>query len=90
MSTDEDLRLPRTATDAGFNPGVGQPPPDAMSVQQLMVYLTHHNQIMHNMMAMLQHDRRKIKAERLANVRLDERNFRTVPKFNNLRSGWRE
>ena len=23
MSTDEDLRPPQTATDAGFNPGVG-------------------------------------------------------------------
>ena len=41
-------------------------------------------------MTMMQHDRPEIKAERLANVRLDERNFRTVPKFNNLRSGWRE
>ena len=90
MSTDEDLRPPQTATDAGLNLGVGQPPADAMSVQQLMVYLTHQNQIMQNMMAMFQHDRPEIKAERLANVRLGERNFRTVPESNYLRSGWRE
>ena len=47
---------------------------------------------MQNMMAMFQHDRPEIKAERshLANVRLYERNFRTVYEFNNLRSGWKE
>ena len=42
------------------------------------------------MMQMMQHDRPENKTEKLANVRLDERNFRNVPKYNNLRSGWKE
>ena len=42
------------------------------------------------MMQMMHHDRPEAKAEKMANVRLDERNFRNVIKFNNLRSSWKE
>ena len=92
MSADDDLRPPQPTTAAGLNLGNGQGSAEAMTIQQLMVYLTHQNQVMTNMMAMLQHDRPEVKAEKnhLANVKLDERNFRSVSKFNNLRSGWRE
>ena len=41
-------------------------------------------------MQMMHHDRPEARGERLANVRMDERNFRSVPKYNNLRSGWKE
>jgi len=48
---------------------------------------------MENMMQMMQHDRRdgqNAKGDRLANVRLEEKHFRNVQKFNNLRSSWKE
>ena len=92
MSSDEELREPpQPATAAGLDPGGGQPSAEAMTIQQLMVYLTHQNQAMAKMMAMLQHDRPEPKEKNhLANVKLDERNFRSVSKFNNTRSGWRE
>ena len=58
MSSDETLREPpQPATAAGLDPGGGQPSAEAMTMQQLMVYLTHQNQVMANMMAMCQHDR---------------------------------
>ena len=42
------------------------------------------------MMQMMHHDRPEAKAEKMANVRLYERNFCNVLKFNNLRSSWKE
>ena len=60
-----------------------------MSIAQMMAYLTQQSQMMANMMQMWQLDRPQAK-DRLANVRLDERNFRTVGKFNNRRDGWEE
>ena len=92
MSSDEELRKPpQPATAAGLDPGCGRPSAEAMTIQQLMVYLAHQNQVMANMMAMFQHDRPEPKTEKnhLANVKLDERNFLSVSKFNNTRSGWR-
>lgn len=86
---DEDFSPPRNA-DGGFHPTVGQPEAEAPSVHQLLLYLAQLNLTMQNMMAMMHRDRPQIKAERLANVRLDERNFRTALKYNNLRSGWKE
>ena len=62
-----------------------------MTIQQLMGFLAQQNQIMVNMMAMMQHDRPEPKSrDHFANVKLDERNFRSLSKFNNSRSGWRE
>ena len=56
-----------------------------------MVFLTQQNQVMVNMTNMMQHDRRVPKAkDHLANVKLNERNFRSPSKFNTARSGWRE
>ena len=84
-STDEDLSPPRNA-DGGLHPTVDQPEQAATSVAQLLLYFTQQNQRMENLMTMMQHDRPEVKAERLANVRLDERNFRNVPKYSNLRN----
>ena len=89
MSTDEDLSPIRNA-DGGLHPTVGEPDQAAPSIAPLLLYVTQQNQRMEHLMTMMQYDRPEVKAERLANVRLDERNFRTVPKYNNLRSGWRE
>ena len=88
MSTDDDLS-PTRNTDGGLNPAVGGPEA-APSVAQLLMFLHQQNARMENMMQMMQHDRPENKTEKLANVRLDERNFRNVPKYNNLRSGWKE
>ena len=55
----------------------------------MMAYLTQQSQMMANMMQMWQLDRPQTK-DRLANVRLDEVNFRSVGKFNNRRDGWKE
>ena len=60
-----------------------------MSIAQMMTYITQQSQMMANMMQMWQLDRPETK-EHLANVRPDERNFRTVGKFNNRREGWKE
>lgn len=43
------------------------------------MFLHQQNARMENMMQMMQHDRPEAKGERLANVRMDERNFRNVP-----------
>ena len=62
-----------------------------MTIQQLMVFLAQQNQLMVNMMGMMQHDRPEPKAkDHLANVKFDEPNFRSLSKFNNTMSGWRE
>ena len=89
MGSDGDLSPPRNA-DGGLNPTVGTPEQAAPTVAQLPMFLTQQNARMEAMMSMMQHDRPKGKAERLANVRMDERNFRNVPKYSNLRSGWKE
>ena len=78
MSTDDDLS-PTRNTDGGLNPTVGTPEQAAPSVAQLLMFLTQQNARMESMMTMMQHDRPEVQAERLANVRLDERNFRNVP-----------
>ena len=78
MSTDDDLSLTRN-TDGWLNPTVGLPDQAVPSVAQLLLFLKQQNQRMENLMAMMQHDRPKVKTERIANVRLDERNFRNVP-----------
>ena len=60
-----------------------------MAISHVIVYLTQQSQMMANLMQMWQHDRPQTK-DRVANVRLDERNFRTVGKLNNRRDGWKE
>lgn len=89
MSTDNDLS-PTRNTDGGLNPTVGAPEQAAPSVAQLLMFITQQNARMESMMAMMQHDRPEVKAERLANVRLDERHFRNVPKYSKPRSSWKE
>ena len=89
--SDEDLPPPQPTTAAGIDPGGGQPATNAMTIQQLMSSLAQQNQVMVNMMTVMQHDRPDAKSRgHLANVKLDERNFRSLAKFNNTRSGWRE
>ena len=62
-----------------------------MTIQQLMSFLAQQNQVMVNMVAMMHHYCPEAKAKgHLANVKLDERNFRSLAKFNNARSGWRK
>ena len=58
---------------AGSSPGGVAASPDAMSIAQMMTCLTQQSQTMANMMQMWQLGRPETK-ERLANVRLDERN----------------
>ena len=91
--TDEDFQPPSPTTAAGIDPGGGQSATDAMAIQQLMSFLAQQNQVMSQqliMMTMMQHDRPDAKPkDHLANVKLDERNFRSLAKFNNTRSGWR-
>ena len=63
---------------------------DAMTIQQLMAFLAQQNRMMVNMVAMMQHDRPAAKPkDHFANAKLDERNSRSITKFNNRRDGWR-
>ena len=54
------------------------------------------NERMNSMMEMMQHDRKTMvntttsEKSHLANCKLDEKYFRNVGKYNNLRSGWKE
>ena len=77
--SDEDLQPPSPTIVAGIDPGGGQSATDAMTIQQLMSFLAQQNQVMFNMMTMVQHDRPDAKPkDHLANVKLDERNFRSL------------
>ena len=80
---------PASPNAAGNDLGGGSSSTEAMSLSQLMVYLTQQNQMMANLVQMIQHDRFQAK-DRFANAKLDERNFRSVGKFNNRRDGWRD
>ena len=85
MRSDGDLSPTRNA-DGGLNRTVDGP--NAVpSVAQLLMFLHQQNSRMENLMTMMQHDRPEVKAERPANVRMGERNFRNVPKYSNIRSG---
>ena len=77
---------PASPIVAGSDLGGGASSTEAMSISQMMVYLAQLNQMIASLMQMMQHDRPQTK-DRLANVRLDERNFRPVGKFNNRRDG---
>ena len=73
--SDVDLQPP-SPTAAGIDPGGGA---DAMTIQQPMSFLAQQNQMMVNMMTMMQHDRPDAKPKgHLANVKLGERNFRSL------------
>ena len=68
---DNVIRCLKIATSGGLHPAVAQLELDAPSVQQLFVSFTQQNHKMEHMIAMMQHDRPEIKAERFANVRLN-------------------
>ena len=66
---------------------------DAMTLTQLIWFwfFAQQNQMMVNMVSMMQHDRPQAKQKgHLANAKLNERNYRSITKFNNRRDGWRE
>ena len=82
--------FPPTQNDGGGLPPAAGGPASVPSIAELLMYLHAQNVRMENMMQMMRHDRPEARGDRLANVRLDEKNFRNVPKFNNLRSSWKE
>ena len=73
----------------GLCPAAGNAAP-VPSIADLLQHLGQQNARMENMMALMQHDRQNNPKSHLSNVRLEEKHFRNVAKFNNLRSSWKE
>ena len=77
-----------SAAVAGLSPEVAAP-----SMAELLNYLMKQNDRMNAMVEMMQHDRKSpttSEKNHLANCKLDEKYFRNVGKFSNLKSGWKE
>ena len=81
--------IPTMDDGGGLSPAAGNAAP-VPSIADLLQYLGQQNARMENMMALMQHDRQNNPKSHLSNVRLEEKHFRNVAKFNNLRSSWKE
>ena len=71
----------------------GSSPAATPSMAELLSYLMKQNDRLNAVMEMMAHDRKSPatnEKNHLANCKLDEKYFRTVGKFNNLKSGWKE
>ena len=85
------------AAAAAVPPGGGLTPTDtgaaqgpAPSVADLMLYLQAQNESIKSMIQMMALDKKQPEKDHLANCKLDEKYFRSVGKFDNNRSSWKE
>ena len=72
-----------SATGAG-------PEPAVPSMSELLQYLRMQNDRMSAMMELMTHDRKGPEKKQLENCKLDEKYFRNVGKYSNMKSGWKE
>ena len=59
-------------------------------MSELLQYLKMQNDRMSAMMELMTHDRKGPEKKQLENCKLDEKYFRNVGKYGNMKSGWKE